>query len=1433
MQKDSLLARLERHQRTCPQAPAIIVDEQLVSYADLWHGAKNTASALHEAGIKRGSLVRVEGPRGAGLLIHVLGVLLSGAAYCIREQTESGDVSPTHTDDELFDALISGGHTSASIPGRLTLLNGEVHRRSAADNLACVVLTSGSTGRPKAVGITHENIAHYCVGLSARLNINDALSCGHVSSLEADLGNTSLFMAWWTGGAVVLANDIQRRDPKAFWEWLGSSGIHLLKMTLSHWQAMLSTCTTLPFKKPLIDFLLLGGERFTFDVARASLDSNCSVQIWNHYGPTETTIGVAAQPVINLEQMLHHGHASVPIGRPLGETRFVVSTDSGLESAGQGELWISGPAIAVGYLNDVDATERAFKHLAGPDGSRYYLTGDDIRLGEDGVAEFIGRQDRQVKLSGFRIQLDALEQTIASTLAAERVACLIAPPGSGRFVVFALHSQKTTTPHELMGILTSRLSPALLPSRLLCVDTWPLSANGKTDHKALMALLQESAAPNNPPAITLSADPLTAHLQTAWMRQLNLDSVLPEDDFFEIGGNSIEAIKMIGALQMDGLEASTKDFLSAPTIKALTVSIRAAQARAGLTAATSEYDTSRLSPALRDWFSNPQIVDRNHWSQAFAVEINSSVAPQALEQAVSRLVKRHPTLTASAVWVDDNWHLQATQVGGPYFSHSTISLNANSTQEFRLEQAMSMLQSSIDLWRGNGFHIHLFRMGGTRDLIFFVAHHALVDGISWRIIVSELLDGLSGSDRETALGPKNRQELSIANSWFRELEIEKHAQSDQLQHYLQRCRTGLPKVVSLPVLATSEGDAYSIWLELSKEETGQLIAASAMHNVPVHLVVLAAFCQAYATQTGINACWVDIESHGRVRKNASVDVSSCMGWFTCLYPVLMHASAEHFQETLSAVFQAIQDVPLAVSECGAFAEDLRKAKLPSPHLLFNFLGSFELPSEHPLRPEFSRSYPGLSRGSGNARQHSAALTARLLEETLTIDCTFTAQRIARDTVAAMLREIQRILLDFSRCTPRRAALVQSGNASGALWYRAAHRCIEKVNYPQRDSVLLTGVTGFVGVHLLQELLHRTSGTIYCIVRAPNDAVAEQRLLNTLAEYHQQDSIKAITELRLVALAGDISQPGLGLTHQRYAQLRDDLGFIYNCAADVRLFVPLSQLRPVNVDGVEYLLELATQAGHLDFHHVSTLSIAGSCGDADLVTFDESTLNSGQVFRNSYEESKHAAEVLVREYALSGARAMIYRLGNVSAHSRTGRFQTNAGENQIVQILQACLHDQTIAFHQPLTLAPVDIVAAGIVVLSMDLSVKATTFHVDSPHEDSYERLIRCARKVAGAWPTSARSARATAQEVSQLAKFWLARPQPNVRFQSQRTRHCLNRLGLSFSPLNEQWFEAFITHLLESGALDASAIYTHAQTFEQPQGSARSPYLVANPTSQS
>jgi acyl carrier protein len=436
----------------------------------------------------------------------------------------------------------------------------------------------------------------------------DGLHFGIAGTLAADLGYTSLLVALASGGTLhVLARETAT-EPARFAEWIASRQLDVLKITPGHLQALTAgragreLAAVLPSR-----WIVLGGEPLRPELARMLLDAG-ACRVLNHYGPTETTVGACTFEVTGaaLDALQANGARSVPIGRPLANTRAVVVDANGGELPGgvPGELVLFGAGVASGYFGRPELTAERFVER---DGLRGYRTGDRVRRLSDGTLEFLGRADDQVKIRGYRVELGEIEQllrahpAVAQAVVAHRdvevgepvLIAYVVPRQDG----YAASHGERATPDTLRAHLAAHLPDYMVPATVVLLDAFPLTANGKVDRAALP--VPGAVAPED--RYVAPRSPVEEQLAAIWADVLKRDRVGIRDNFLELGGHSLLAIRVLGRISKSfGVRLPLRALFDAPTVEQLALAIeasRAATAPATIgTASRDAYRVGRTSP---------------------------------------------------------------------------------------------------------------------------------------------------------------------------------------------------------------------------------------------------------------------------------------------------------------------------------------------------------------------------------------------------------------------------------------------------------------------------------------------------------------------------------------------------------------------------------------------------------------------------------------------------------------------------------------------------------------------------------------------------------------------------------------------------------------------------------------------------------------------
>jgi enterobactin synthetase component F len=560
----SLPAQVARQAASTPDAVAVVAGDTVLSYRELHARSVRQARLLMADGIRPGDIVAVALPRGEQLLIALLAIMRSGAAYMPVDPDGPAERIAMMLDDAAPVAMITLPEWHSRYAGGGLLLVAPEEDRSLADTLqnapqdhalqvhapqghapqepdlsspeasAYVLYTSGSTGRPKGVEVTHRNLGNFLQGMQRQLEPAPGDRFLAVTTVSFDIAALELFLPLATGARVVIADAGIVHEPPRLARLICSSGITHVQATPSLWRVLLASHET------RLDGVhaLVGGEALS--AAMAAELKRRAARVTQFYGPTETTVWSTA---FELGEV---GTQAPPIGRPIVNTRLYVldANRQPVITGAIGELYIGGAGVAKGYLRRPQLNaERFLDDPFAADGSRMYRTGDRVRWRVDGELEFIGRGDDQVKIRGHRVELAEVEQQLLACPAIAAAAVAAHRDAEGGVVLAAYlvpAADRTLDVESVRGHLASRLPEAMIPSSFMRLDRLPLTPNGKLDRKALPAPEHRSRAPYTEPTTAVEKK-----LAVLWREVLGVERVGIHDNFFEVGGDSLSAAEMI------------------------------------------------------------------------------------------------------------------------------------------------------------------------------------------------------------------------------------------------------------------------------------------------------------------------------------------------------------------------------------------------------------------------------------------------------------------------------------------------------------------------------------------------------------------------------------------------------------------------------------------------------------------------------------------------------------------------------------------------------------------------------------------------------------------------------------------------------------------------------------------------------------------------
>jgi amino acid adenylation domain-containing protein len=555
-----------------PEAIAVIGESHSLSYAELNQRANRLAVRLRDMGVGPDQLVAVCLDRSPELIIALLAVLKAGGAYVPLDPLFPPDRLKYMVEDAQARICIS----QAGVIERLQGLSAEVvliERDSplltagdaanpgapgSQDDLAYVIYTSGSTGRPKGVQVTQRGLVNFLVSMQREPGITRDDVVHTLTTVCFDIAGLEIFLPLITGARLVIKPQTLALDPLKLIASLKETGTTLMQATPVTWRMMLDNGWRGDPKMKI----LCGGEAMTLDLAEKLIASGC--EVWNMYGPTETTIWSSVRQVRVKSD-------AVNLGLPIANTEFLIcSPEMGLLPVGvPGELLIGGDGLARGYFRREDITREKFvPHPFAPQG-RLYRTGDLATRRSDGSIEFLGRIDHQVKIRGFRIELGEIENQLLEDQRLAECCCMVhTDPEGDKQIVAYYRSETALDPGELRAFLAPKLPSYMVPNYFMHLKEFPKTANQKIDRKQLPAPTFAQSVERD---ITLKPiSEVERKILAVWQKALKGVSIDVEDDFFDLGGHSLIATQVIAEMNRTIQPIwQVKDLFVTPSIRGL------------------------------------------------------------------------------------------------------------------------------------------------------------------------------------------------------------------------------------------------------------------------------------------------------------------------------------------------------------------------------------------------------------------------------------------------------------------------------------------------------------------------------------------------------------------------------------------------------------------------------------------------------------------------------------------------------------------------------------------------------------------------------------------------------------------------------------------------------------------------------------------------
>ncbi len=963
-----------------PEALAVVYESESLSFAQLNARANRLAHQLRELGVDLESRVGLCLDRSLEIFVGLIAILKSGGA-CVpldpnypRERLtrllEDAEVSLLVCRASLLQDLPQWRAQAVCLPDQddevgAARPSGNPTRRRGGTHTAYIMHTSGSTGRPKGVVVEHRQLVRYVQAALERTALPAPFKAATLSPLTADAGFQVLFSAWATGSSVHMPSSDRIADPQKLGEYFARRPVDLLKIVPSFLSALLEDDPAgriLPKR-----LLILGGEASSWELVQRISSLAPELRILNHYGPTETTIGVTTYAVRPEQQA--HRLRTLPIGRPMGGCRAYVLDGFGqlVPVGAPGELYFGGGHVARGYLGRPGLTAERFvvDPYALEPGSRMYRTGDLARWLPDGNLEFLGRADQQVKLRGFRIEPGEIEAALVQHAAVAQAVVVARDDGPGgkqlvAYVVPAVGATPEQT--DLRRHVGERLPEHMVPAAFVVLDRLPLTSSGKLDRKALPAPQRQGECYRAP------RTPQEQLLCGLFAEVLALPRVGLGDSFFALGGDSILSIQLVSRARRAGLELTPRDVFQRPTVEAL-----AAEARMPVEAARPSWDAAAaigevtLTPIMCWLFERGGPIAR--YNQSMLLRVPVDLAEPDLAAALQALLDSHDVLRMCLkrdgaggwrFWISPRGSVPAASC----LARAELSGLDEAVDLERMQAAARQAEDRLDPQAGRVLQAVWFA-GAREGRLLLVIHHLAVDGVSWRILVPDLAAAAAKVARgeppvlEPVGTPFRVWAQHLANHTKAPAVL---AELPAWEAILDRGRSLVPGARLDPARDTVASAGRLHQTLPASLTTALLTAVPARLHARINDVLLAALAVALAawrrgrgSDGDCGPSLIDLEGHGREPMADDIDLSRTVGWFTSLYPVALDARGIDLDDALAAgpamgqALKRVKETLRAIPGRGLGYGLLRylhpeagprPAGRPGPQLGFNYLGRF-------------------------------------------------------------------------------------------------------------------------------------------------------------------------------------------------------------------------------------------------------------------------------------------------------------------------------------------------------------------------------------------------------------------------------------------------------------------------------------------------------------
>lgn len=970
---------------------ALSSDDTVLSYAETYDKINQLAAIIQEYTNGKRVVIAVLANNTIESYITIWAIIFAGAIFLPIDSAYPQDRidfilkdSKAYlllTDKEIY----SNGITVipiGSIINKNVNVNYFVTANNNPDDIAYIIYTSGSTGEPKGVMVSHSNLFNYVMWAGNTYVKSDKEVFAYYSSIAFDLTITSLFVPFVKGIEC-------RAYPKTNQEYvinniLRENRVSMLKLTPSHLKIIKSS----EIENKSIKTLIVGGENLTNNLAAAISAKYEGIEIYNEYGPTEATVGC----IVHKYNPLFDKAYSVPIGKPgFNMKAYVLSANLyPLPMGTTGELYIGGKCVTMGYLGKKAMTKLQFIVNPFVENEILYKTGDLVAFNNMGELVYLGRNDHQIKIQGYRVELEEIENYLLSIKSVNDVVVVPVGKEDPQLYAYIVADKKIDLPH-LKKQLNKRFPSYMLPSQYILLDKINLTENGKIDRFALNQIKpifnkKKDDIDRNSTASQIVLQQLASLLE---YKRVSLNA-----NFFEIGGDSIKAIQLSHKLKKYGYDLSIADILNAQSISDIIKKVYMSKTELSENKLQGSFSPT---PIIK-WFIEQEHQFPSHYNQSIIIKLNPRFSNDNVTKAFKILLKKHFSLRLNFDW-DKKELFYGDQSIINAFELRIYDLTNISDKKGNIHQIQTELSNSFIFKKKQLFDASLFVLSEYKQL-FITLHHLLTDSISWRILLDDFEQILTNTDAYNEEQSIGMTDGAMYKQWAEYLKEQGYDLFKGEENFWKKMNEKKIEKKKIANKKDIRKNTTCKQLLFSKESTNRLFNLSHnAFNTQKDELLKIAFLLTLRKFNHTEHVVCMIEENGRVWQNKNMDVSSTLGWFTAIYPLYVNLKNEYsFNTLMEHAKESIRQIPNGGIGYGVLRYLSDKLSRKHPDYFYNYLGDIVESKKHNHDLEILFPESDIDVSNNNSFKHLMTFDAIVLNKQLQISARFNTNYYTEDDI---------------------------------------------------------------------------------------------------------------------------------------------------------------------------------------------------------------------------------------------------------------------------------------------------------------------------------------------------------------------------------------------------------------------------------------------------